>query len=352
MNTVNLRMLLAILTMTALLAGGCGKPQPSTWPGIRNMRRDRDAASAKQKPAPRTNTAARKSPWWKPWSRNKQAAPVARKKPVTVNRKPDNDFDRAVLLVKEYKFAKAKGLLKKVIDRDPGYSEAWRWLGDCQYNLLELDDAISSYTRARDIDPNNYLALRGKGFAHLHKGRKQYQDYKRAAKEGDNAKAAEILTMAHENFKLSLELLRECLRLVPADNEAMYGRAMAAECASRKLYSNAVVMLKNGDSTKANAWAERCLGIIDEGIEAAKHRINEYTGDANPRTLVANLFYRRAVLLKNFNQTENAIIAIRKAIVTQQSILDDIDPGNRRASLSLQAYTGEMQKWQAELKNH
>ncbi len=324
---------------------GCRTPQPSTWPGIRNIGSgDEQTAS---RPAPRKD-----KPRWKFWQRGEQRPEKSttgrvRREPAP-ERVPGSDFDRAVRLVKAYKFEQAEQLLNKVVEENPNRSEAWRWIGDCRYNLLRFEEAIDAYVRARELDPNNYLALRGKGFAHLHLGRRWYKDYKKGVQNKDNEQAHEALGKAHENFKLSLELLRECMRLVPGDNEAMYGHAMGAEGTSRKLYSNAVVLLRQNKTTKAHAWAERCMDIIDEGIRAAKLRIDEYPEDPNPRALVAGLFYRRAMLLKEFGRTENALIALKKAEATQQSILSDIDADNRPAQQALASYRQLAQQWAGE----
>jgi len=315
-----------------------------------------DDESTAQRRTPRSTAeaaetpAAPKRPWWKPWGGAKTQKPRPAVAEKADEPRPSTKFDQAVLLVKEFKFEPAMRLLKDVLEENPNYGEAWRWLGDCQYNLLSFDEAIAAYIKARELDPTNYLALRGKGFSHLHLGRRDYKEYKEAVDAKETEKANEAMTSAHENFRLSLELLRECMRLVPADNEAMYGRAMAAEGTSRKLYSNAVVLLRSDKTTQAHAWAERCLEIIDEGIEAAKYRINEYLDDPNPRALVAGLFYRRAVLLKEFDRAENAVIALQKAIDTQKSILGDIDKDNKAAIVALQNYDKLMQTWRAELE--
>ncbi|MCC8166003.1 MAG: hypothetical protein LIQ31_07600 [Planctomycetes bacterium] len=57
-------------------------------------------------------------------------------------------FENAVRLVKENRFSEAKNILTSETTRNPSNAAAWRWLADCQYNLLELDAAAASYQRA------------------------------------------------------------------------------------------------------------------------------------------------------------------------------------------------------------
>lgn len=296
-------------------------------------------------------------PWWKPWGSNKPSntyrgpdyqEPMAEQAPEPVEN--PSDFIRATELVKQQQFAEAKSLLRTVIEQNPNHAEAYRWLGDCFYNLMDLENAIGAYTTARELDPTNYFALRGKGFAHLHMGHEKWRVYEDALRKQDRAAAHSALSEAHENYKRALEVLQHALRVFPGDNEAMYGRAMAAEGASRKLYANAVGLLKKNDRQNAQAWAENCLDIIDEGIEAAKVRVREYPERAGPRKLAGGLFFRRAMLLKAFGETQLAMDELKKAAATQQSILQEVDPENDHAQRELQRCKSYLEKWQRELE--
>lgn len=347
----------ALLALALPVLAGC-----SPWPFGNKDKGDEPPVEKPRASAEKTGTS-----WYKPttWFRGdgKDNHEEDNTPPVEVKNAPDPEpttsYGKGVRLIREAvmetsddrarsKFKQAKDLLLQAVQESPSDSEVYRWLGDCYYNLLELEDAIQAYVKARQLDPTNYTALRGKGFAHLHLGRELYRQYRVATANKDAKAAEECLAKAHDNFQLALEILRECLKTLPGDSEAMYGRAMACEGASRKLYSNAVVCLGNNDTARANSWAENCRSIIDEGIEAATFRVNDHMKEPNSRVLMGNLFYRRAWLYKKFGQPEQAMIDIKKAIDTQRSILADIDPGNEPAKQALDCYTRDLDAWKAE----
>lgn len=305
-------------------------------------------------PPPRANDSTEgKRVWYAPWRKTKATHKPASLDPVTStdvtprDTQPPSEFTRATELVKAHKFEQAKGMLIDVLNKNPNHAEAYRWLGDCYYNLMELNDAIRAYSTARELDPQNYFALRGKGFSHLHLGHEHWRGYETALQSQNRDGAHQELSDAHESYKRALELLQQCLKLFAGDSEAMYGRAMAAEGASRKLYANAVGLLRKGKKTDAHAWAENCVEIIDEGIEAAKIRIREFPDRPGPRKLVGGLFFRRAMLLKQFGQNEQAAMELEKAAMTWQSILDDIDPNNSYAKRELERCRASLEKWRA-----
>lgn len=315
----SLCLILLVASMTAV--SGCWRPQPGTWWGVRHVREAlSDDEQERELAAKRTwtNESLREQP--------RSAPPPEQPK--------DTDFTRAVKLVKEHRFSEAKALLEGVVERHPNYAEAYRWLGDCHYNLLELPESIEAYGRARELDPDNYFALRGKGFAFLHYGHQQWNQKNYDA--------------AHENYKRALETLQQCLRLFPADSEAMYGRAMAAEGATRKLYGNAIRLKRAGDDARAEVMARNCLEVIDEGIKASSFRINVHLEEVGPRALAGGLFLRRAMLLKEFDRIGPAMQDLRKASETQKSILREIDENNLQARRELEKCERLMQTWQAE----
>lgn len=308
---------------------------------------------------PRTSVSdsGEKKSWWQVWKsdpkptgprvRNDDGYPPSSYETGRADEEP-SDFLRATELVKQHQFEQAKQLLANVTAQNPNHAEAYRWLGDCFYNLMELDDAVGAYSHARELDPTNYFALRGKGFSHLHLGHEHWRKYEDALRSQRRDIAETALSDAHDNYKRSLELLQQALRVFPGDNEAMYGRAMAAEGASRKLYANAVGLLKKGDRQNAQAWAENCLDIIDEGIEAAKVRVREFPDRAGPRKLAGGLFFRRAMLLKAFGEKNMAMGELKKAIATQESILGEIDAGNQHALAELERCKQYLAQWEAE----
>ena len=255
-------------------------------------------------------------------------------------------FENAVALVKENRFGEAKGMLIAETSRNPSNAAAWRWLGDCHYNLLELDDAVSCYQRSLDQDPNDYYALRGQGFAYLHRGHEHWRRMQEEVASGQKEQAAGTFAQAHENYKKSLELLGLCLRRAPNDGEAIYGEAMAAEGASRKLYSNAISYLKLPDQReRAELFAENCLTVINKGIERSRERAKLNPGESGPRALLGGLYLRKAILYNQLGKTDLALVEIKNARDVQQSILDEIDKNNATAQKGVKECEAYWEAW-------
>ena len=180
----------------------------------------------------------------------------------------DEEYDTAKELVAQQQFVEAKEILLNIIQRHPDSSSTWRWLGDCYYNLLELPDAINAYQKARSLYPENYFAMRGEGFAHLHYGNELWRLGERK--------------QAHDQYRKALKTLQECMRIYPGDAEALYGRSMAAEGASRRLYQNAITLLRNNRTQEAESEAGICVEVIDEGIESARQRLLKNSNELGP----------------------------------------------------------------------
>lgn len=248
----------------------------------------------------------------------------------------DPDFEYAVKAVRDQNYPEAKHLLLNVTKRHPESTSAWRWLGDCQYNLLELDQAIQSYQKALSVYPENYFALRGEGFSHLHLG----HDFWRLGKR----------TEAHEEYRKALKIMQDCLRVYPGDLEAMYGRSMAAEGASRRLYQNAITQLKAGKTEVAEAEGRNCLEVIDEGIESARQRMYKNPEEIGPRSIAGGLFQRRAILQHAFKRTDEALKDMEQAVKAYQSILE-INANNYLAKAELEKCKKMQEAWEKELEN-
>ncbi len=273
--------------------------------------------------------------------------PAYRSSGPSVDAQGSPQFENAVRLVKENRFSEAKNLLSSETGRNPSNAAAWRWLADCHYNLLELDEAVDCYQRSLERDPNDYYALRGQGFAYLHRGHEYWRLMQEEVSKGSKEKAAQTFAQAHENYKKSLEMLGLCLRRAPTDGEAVYGEAMAAEGASRKLYSNAISYLKLGPSQRERAelFAENCITVINKGIERAKERAKQNPGDAGPRALLGGLYLRKAILYNQLGKNEQALIELRNSRDVQKSILDEIDKNNTTAKRNLSECESYWEAW-------
>jgi tetratricopeptide (TPR) repeat protein len=265
------------------------------------------------------------------------SAPPSYQGEPSIDAQGSPQFENAVRLVKDNRFTEAKGILTSETNRNPGNASAWRWLADCHYNLLELDDAINCYQRALERDPNDFYALRGQGFSYLHRGHEYWRQMQEQVANDQKDSAAATFAQAHDNYKKSLELLGLCLRRAPNDGEAVYGEAMAAEGASRKLYSNAISYLKLGPEQRERAelFAENCMTVINKGVERSRERARQNPGDAGPRALLGGLYMRKAILYHQLDRNDAALIELRNARDVQRSILDEIDKNNATAQKNL-----------------
>ena len=269
---------------------------------------------------------------------------------------PPNDaagspqFENAVRMVKENRFSEAKNLLASETSRNPSNAAAWRWLADCHYNLLELNDAIGCYQRALDSDANDYYALRGQGFSYLHRGHEYWRRMQEEVSMRQKDQAAATFAQAHDDYKRSLELLGLCLRRAPNDGEAIYGEAMAAEGASRKLYSNVISYLKLGPEHRGRAelFAENCLTVINKGIERSRERAGQMPGDTGPRALLAGLYLRKAILYHQLGKNDLALLEVSNSRDVQKSILDEIDSNNATAQKGLRECENYWREWGGE----
>ncbi len=242
----------------------------------------------------------------------------------------DEEYEKAKNLVAQQQFAEAKATLQDIIRRHPDSSTAWRWLGDCNYNLLELPQAIEAYQKALTLYPENYFAMRGEGFAHLHYGNELWRQGERRS--------------AHDQYRQALKTLQECMRIYPGDAEALYGRSMAAEGASRRLYQNAITLLRADKREDAENEAGTCIEVIDEGIECARQRLMKNPNEIGPIIITGGLFQRRAILLKNFKRYPMAADNMAKAIEAYEAVIK-LSPGNNLATGELE----KCQKYQEEL---
>ena len=95
------------------------------------------------------------------------AAPGDEAAPAAVQ---DVDYVAAERLVREERFAEALHLLMKVIARDPVNADAYNLLGFSQRKLGHLGEALVSYRRALDLDPDHIGAHEYLGELHAEIG--------------------------------------------------------------------------------------------------------------------------------------------------------------------------------------
>ena len=250
---------------------------------------------------------------------------------------PELEQARRLVLAKRYE--EALPILERETQLRPHDAEAWRWTGDCLYNLLQFPKAIEAYHRARERGGGDYYALRGQGFAYLHLGHEYWRAQESARAAGDTARAGEAFRQAHEQYKNALGNLRECAKRNPKDEEACYGRGLAAEGASRRLFSVADAWLRSAERepqparqmeyrNNASQFAISFDEVVKDGLEAARLYSSMRPNDAAPLALAGGLLQRRAIMNHYLGRQAQAESDLQEAIAAQQRILDKIDQGN------------------------
>jgi len=250
-------------------------------------------------------------------------------------------FERAKNLMRNEQYEAALREIETALANGYATAEVYRWRGDGQYNLLRLREAVASYDAAIRLDPNNYFARRGRGLALLHRGYELHEYEKDARLRGDRGALERHFIEAHESYDAALHALRECAAERPNDPDTLYGLAMAAEGTSRAYYSLALSNYKNANRAAADAAATQCLAIINEGLKYALTHYQNFgkkERTAGPLTVAGGLFLRRALLQQAFGNHEDAVDCITRAINTQHTILNDIDPNHRNAQENLREY--------------
>jgi len=247
----------------------------------------------------------------------------------------------------EEDFRRAKPVLENLVRAEPDNAAAYLWLGECHYNLMEFPEALAAFKRATELRPSaadEYYILRGEGFAHLHYGIQLWKRMEEERADGRTEQAEETFSDAHQHYLSALYRLQACLRRTPDDSEAVYGRAMAMEGASRKLYSNAVSHLRLGPEgrERANLFAENCIEVIDEGLELARRRANDpkFQGETGPWALMGGLYLRKAMLYQQLGKIDLALAELENAAGAQSAIIavDKNDVNTRRALLDIEEF--------------
>lgn len=254
---------------------------------------------------------------------------------VAAQNAQSSDFQSAVSLVQQRKFRPALTILDRLLEQQPNNDQLFQWKGDCHYNLLELEKAVAAYQTARELNPNNHLALRGMGFVELYLGH-QY------AKKNDAQKA-----LMHYNDSISI--IRRVLQVWPADSEAQFAKSMAIENATRFMFDRALSLKQRRDTQGAEKVTRDCLFLCNEGIESAKFRIQKHPEQAEPRLIVGNLFLLRAKLLSEFDRLPNALDDIEKAKATYTSILREIAPDHEYAKQQVELCIELQTQWKSQV---
>lgn len=204
----------------------------------------------------------------------------------------DERYTVALDLMREGRLHEAEVLLLDYLQDLPMHADAWRQLGDCQYNIDKVQDAFIAYENALKYEPDNYLALRGQGVAALYLGYQCY-DFKNFAK-------------AHDFFQKSLSSFHSCLDIRNDDKLSAYGQSLAAEGVSRQLYKIAKTALGTENHDQAKKIIRNCMDIIDTAISATEERIKSKSDDDEARLLLSSLLVRRAKILQPFGHVAEA----------------------------------------------
>lgn len=83
------------------------------------------------------------------------------------------DYDRAMALIDEERFAEAVPLLQAVVKRSPKHADAWSQLGFAERKSGNWKDGEAYYAKALAIDPNHQEALEYLGELYLETGREK-----------------------------------------------------------------------------------------------------------------------------------------------------------------------------------
>ena len=213
----------------------------------------------------------------------------------------DIDFDlsmeedrylAALSAMREGRLAEAELMLLEYLQVLPRHSDAWRQLGDCQYNLGKVHDALWAYENSLKYQPDNFLALRGQAVVTLYMGYESF-DLKQHEK-------------SHSLFQKSLNSFHKCLGIRKKDTLSAYGQSLAAEGVSRELYRIARTALNTENHDQAKSIIRNCLDIIDSAISATKDRLERKVNDDEAKMLLSSLLVRRAKVLQPFGHVEEA----------------------------------------------
>lgn len=246
----------------------------------------------------------------------------------------DERYTVALDLMREGRLHEAELLLISYLDELPMHADAWRQLGDCQYNIDKVQEALRSYENALKYEPDNYLALRGQGVAALYIG---YQCY-----DYDN------VDKAHEFFQLSLSSFHTCISIKNDDTLSAYGQSLAAEGVSRELYRIAKSALGTDNHDQAKSIIRNCMDIIDTAISATQDRIVRKPTDEEAKLLLSSLLVRRAKILKPFGHIQEASGNLDEAM----KIIEPIAKGRSEQSIAAENQialcVGLKAMWQSE----
>ncbi len=79
-------------------------------------------------------------------------------------------YQQGVSAVKAGDFARALGLLQKVVQANPRDADAWNYIGFSQLNLKQYDESLKSYDKALAVNPEHRGAIEYLGELYLKMG--------------------------------------------------------------------------------------------------------------------------------------------------------------------------------------
>jgi tetratricopeptide (TPR) repeat protein len=118
----------------------------------------------------------------------------------------DEELVAAERLVKERRFEEAIPLLQRVVGRDPGSADAYNYLAFSQRKVGLLDEAMSNYMRALNLDPDHIGAREYLGELYLQLGQRN--------------KAEEQLAILVRLCPLGCEAREDLAQAIAADKQA------------------------------------------------------------------------------------------------------------------------------------
>lgn len=250
---------------------------------------------------------------------------------------PRDRLDEAMQLILLGLDERAAAELEAFLEEHPNHSDAWRFLGDGRYRSGNVQGARVAYERALALSRTNYFALRGKAQCHLHMAATHWE--------------LDEKPQAHEEYRLAQALFLQCLQQQPADGDARYGHAMAAEGLTRHLLPLAMRGLEGAYAEEAKDVIRNCMEILDNAVTESRNRLQTAPEDHEARLVLAELLVKRGKVLHPFGHVDEARENVEAASKELRRILDAESEADALAPLArerLASYRTLIAAWRSE----